>query len=101
MGLKINELSEAKTAYYEAIGKQDDGTSDRTNVNIRQAFINAFKDVAGIHSLTQLFNLKDPNNVRYALKIHETKMYRYKDYARNYNVATKVMFTIIGQKLHG
>lgn len=99
MGLKINELQEAKDAYYNAIGMKDDGSSDRINVNIRQAFINAFKDVAGIHALAELFDLNDTNNVRYALKIHDVKMYRYRDYAYNYDIATKVMFSTIAQKI--
>jgi hypothetical protein len=100
MGLKINELIEARDAYYLAIGTKDDGTSDRINVNIRQAFINAFKDVATVSSLKTIFGLKDANNVRYAMKIHDVKMYRYKDYAMNYEVATKVMFTTIAIKLN-
>lgn len=99
MGLRIDELQEAKYAYYEALGFADDGTSDRKNVNVRQAFMNAFKDVAGIYNLKKVFQLKDTNNVRYAFKIHDTKMYRYKDYAHNYDVATKVMFSTIAQKI--
>jgi len=89
MEFKIKDLEYALERYTNSIGVIQD-KSDRLNTNRRQAFINAFADVSSIYDLRDLFNLKDTNNIRYAVKKHEEKYLTYLDYCDSFRTAQAI-----------
>lgn len=89
MEFKIKDLEYALERYTNAVGDIQD-KSDRLNTNRRQAFINAFTDVSSIYDLRDLFNLKDTNNIRYAVKKHEEKYLTYLDYCDSFRTAQAI-----------
>lgn len=98
MEFKINELVVALKTYEKSVGSIKD-KSDRTNTNKRQAFINAFYGSASIHDLRDLFNMKDTNNVRYAVKKHEEKYLTYFDYCDSYKTAEAIKNMMYAKKV--
>lgn len=89
MEFKIKDLEYALERYTNSVGDIQD-KSDRLNTNRRQAFINAFTDVSSIYDLRDLFNLKDTNNIRYAVKKHEEKYLTYLDYCDSFRTAQAI-----------
>ncbi len=89
MEFKIKALEYALERYTNSVGSIEE-KSDRLNTNKRQAFINAFADVSSIYDLRDLFNLKDTNNIRYAVKKHEEKYLTYLDYCDSYRTAQAI-----------
>jgi len=89
MEFKIEDLEYALERYTNVVGKID-SKADRENTNKRQAFINAFIDCASIYDLRDLFNIKDTNNIRYAVKKHEEKYLTYLDYCDSFRTAEAI-----------
>ena len=89
MEFKIKALEYALERYINSVGSIEE-KSDRLNTNKRQAFINAFAGVSSIYDLRDLFNLKDTNNIRYAVKKHEEKYLTYLDYCDSYRIAQAI-----------
>jgi|TARA_R110000823_G_scaffold315054_2_gene445468 hypothetical protein len=98
MEFKIKDLEYALARYTSVIGAIED-KSDRVNTNKRQAFINAFAEKSSIYDLRDLFNIKDTNNIRYAIKKHEDKYLTYLDYCDNYRTAEAVKHMMMSNKI--